>query len=324
MSTPASQALSGASTAPAAASPAPAPTSGTVQPPPAGDVAPNAQPSANAAFYDPWLPASEPTAKEAREWLGAKGFKDPVALVSSYRETERTANELRAAANLKGYPTDKVNADGTITKADDNAMKAWRASMGVPATPTEYKLEVPTNAPFPEFTGYLSEVLHEAGVPAAMAPKLAAGYERAVARLEAEIRAKEDAQSAAQLKQLEQEWGANYQERVALGARGKAWLAKEVGGLNEIQLRTLENVLGTPKFMTAMWKLAAGNKEMTFAGAAGGGAPGFDGGGEALQAEYAQLQADRAAGKIPTEVYRKREAELSNRIAAGFAPIAQT
>jgi len=266
------------------------------------------------------LPATEPTAKEAREWLGAKGFKDPVSLVTSYRETERTANELRAAANLKGYPTDKVNPDGTVVKADENAMKAWRASMGVPAQPADYKLEAPANSPYPQFTGYLSEVLHEVGVPAAMAPKLAAGYEKAVARLEAELRAQEDAQSTAALEQLKQEWGANYQERVALGARGKAWLANQVGGLNDVQLRTLEAVLGTPKFMTAMWKLAAGNAELKFAGNDGGGAPSFAGGGEALQAEYQQLQADRAAGKISTDEYRKREPELAARIAAGFAP----
>jgi hypothetical protein len=271
-------------------------------------------------FFDSWLPAAAPEAKEARDWLANKNFADPATLVKSYRETEREAATLRAAANLKAYPADKVDpTTGSVTKADPTQVAAWRTSMGVPATPAEYKLEIPANAPYPQFTGYLSEILHEAGVPAAMAPKLAAGYEAAVAKLETELRAKEDTESAAALKSLETEWGANYQERVSLASRGKEWLSREVGGLNDVQMRTLESVLGTPKFMAAMWKIGAGNREIPFPGQDGGGARPFQGGASQAQADYSQLQADRAAGKISTEEYRKREQELANVIASGFA-----
>jgi peptidoglycan hydrolase-like protein with peptidoglycan-binding domain len=289
---------------------------------PATPAAPTAPSTPNQSFFNDWFKPEAPDAKDLSGWLTNKNFSDPATLVKSYRGLETEAASLRTAANLKAYPADKTNPDGTVTKADENAVKAWRTSMGVPESADKYEIAPPKDSPYPQFTNYLKDVLHEAGVPAAMAPALAKGYEAAVVRLETELRAKEDSASAAALKNLEMEWGSNYKERVALGQRGKEWLAKEVGGLNEIQLRTLESVLGTPKFMTAMWKFGAGNTEASFAGGDGGRA--FEGGASAAQAEWDQIMADRSAGKIsnlqwsdPKEVAR-RDA-LVERIANGHA-----
>lgn len=289
MSTPAAQVLSGTtgSTETAAASTTATTTSA---------VSTGTTTAANQPFFDSWLPATVPENKDTRDWLANKNFADPATLVKSYRAIETEASSLRTAANLKAYPADKVNADGTVVKADENAVKAWRTSMGVPETADKYEIAPPKDSPYPQFTNYLKDVLHEAGAPPAMAKVLAAGYEKAVVRLETELRAAEDTASATALKNLESEWGSNYKERVALGARGKEWLAKEVGGLNGIQMRTLESVLGTAKFMTAMWKFGAGNTEARFAG--GGGTPQFEGGASAAQAEWDQIMADRSAGKI--------------------------
>ncbi len=305
MSTPASQALNDATTQTTTT------TQGTTT-----------QAANQPTFYKDWIKPDAPDAKELTDFLGNKKFADPATLVKSYREMEREASSLRTAVNVKAYPTDTKNADGTIKKADENAVKAWNAAMGVPATPADYKLEVPVNAPYPQFTGYLSEVLHSAGVPVAMAPKLAAGYEAAVVKMETELRAAEDAKSATDLKQLESEWGSNYQERVALASRGKEWLAKEVGGLNDIQMRSMETLLGTAKFMSVMCKFGAGNKEPSFAG--GGEGKSFAGGASAAQAEYDQIIADRTAGKVSNYQWSSQEmqskiAGLVERIAAGNA-----
>lgn len=328
MSTPAAAALNnagagggagaGAGGAPAGANPVAPGAGGGGAGPAGGGAGPG---GANQPFFNDWIKPDAPEGKDVRDWLTNKNFADPATLVTAYRNTEREAAQLRTAANLKAYPADKVDpVTGAITKADQNQVTAWRTAMGVPATAADYKIPVPANSPYPQFTGYLSDVLHEAGVPAAMAPKLAAGYEAAVTRLETELRAAEDTASAAALKTLEAEWGANYKERVSLAGRGKEWLAKEVGGLNDVQMRTLEAVLGTSKFMSAMWKFGAGNKEAGFPGGDGGGGGGaFEGGAAQAQADYAQLQADRSAGKIDTDTYRKRERELAEVIAGGFA-----
>jgi hypothetical protein len=316
MSTPAAQVLSGGAAPAGGGAPG-----GQGAAPPAGGGAGGSAPAGGApaaAFYETWLPANDANVKDAREWLSTKNFKDPVAFVQSARETERTAHELRAAAALKGYPSDKTNPDGTVVKADENARKAWNAAMGVPATADEYGLKPPEGDPYPQFTGYMAQLLHNAGVPPAMAKLLYDGYNAANVKLLTELRAAEDATSAAAVKNLETEWGANFRERVALGARGKEFLSKEVGGISDEQWRSMEGLFGTAKMMSLMWKIGAGNGEAKFP--SGGGQPAFEGGVDAAKAAYAQLQADRAAGKISTEEYRKREPELAAAIAGGFAP----
>lgn len=332
MSTPAAAALSGGGAAAGAGAGADGPAGGAAAVPggqggggagPAGGGA--GAGAANQPFFNDWFKADAPDAKDTTAWLANKNFADPATLVKSYRGLETEAASLRTAAQLKGYPADKIDpATGAVTKADENAVKAWRTAMGVPEAADKYEIAPPKDSPYPQFTSYLKDVLHEAGVPAAMAPRLAAGYEAAVVRLETELRATEDAASTTALKNLESEWGSNYKERIAMGSRGKEWLAKEVGGLNDIQMRTLESVLGTAKFMTAMWKIGAGNREASFPGNDGGGGGQFQGEAAAAQAEYDQLMADRSAGKINDAQWRatgqKRERELADIIAGGFAP----
>jgi hypothetical protein len=279
------------------------------------------QPAANEGFWKDW---NAPEQKETRDWISNKRYADPFVLAKTAQGLEKEAAALRTAVNVKGYPEERVDPKtNAVIKPDENAVKAWRTAMGVPETADKYDIKPPDGSPYPQFTNYLKEVLHQAGAPPGMAKVLANGYEAAVSKLETELRTAEDAKSAADLKQLEQEWGSNYKERIALGARGKEWLAKEVGGLSDMQLRTMESVLGTSKFMSLMWKFGEGNKEPSFA-ASGGQGKGFEGGASAAQAEWDQLYADRTAGKITDYQWRAPEFQaklnaLVERIAAGNA-----
>src|SRR6185312_1974483 len=222
MSTPASQALADASGA--------APTAGATG---ASGTAPAPAPGAGEPkFWNSW---NLPDQKETRDWIANKNYDTPFTLAKTAQQLEREAATLRAG---KGYPV--PGADGKI---DPNADKAWRALTGVPETPDKYDIPLPQNNPYPQFKTFMAEELHKAGVPAAMAPALAKGYETAVARMETQLRAEEDSKSQVALKELENAWGANYKERLAYAARGKEWLSKEAGGLNDVQLRVLESVL---------------------------------------------------------------------------------
>lgn len=286
---------------------------------PAGG-SPGASPTAaNDGFWKDW---TAPEQKETRDWIANKNYADPFTLAKTAQGLEKEAANLRSAVSLKAYPADKVNPDGTVVKADENAVKAWRTTMGVPETADKYEIAVPSTNPYPQFAQYMKEGMLEANVPAAMAPRLAQVYEAAVAKMETELRKAEDTQSALKLTELQHAWGPQYQERVALAGRGKEWLAKEVGGLNDMQLRSLEAILGTDKFMTAMWKFGAGNKEPGFAGAAGNPST-FGTTASAAQAELDQMTADRSAGKISDfqwkAKYEQRSVELMNMIAAGRA-----
>lgn len=296
MSTPASQALSGT---PATA----------------------AAPGANQPFFDSWLPSTDAAVKEDRDWIANKNFPDPRAFVKSARELEGTVAGLRSAAALKGYPTDTVNTDGTVVKADQNAVKAWRTAVGVPETPDKYDLKLPSTNPYPQFVTYLQSAMHEAGVPAAMAPTLAKGYEAAVQKLEAEVRVQEELTSKQALLELERTWGKDYQERAGLAARGWDWLAKQAG-LTDAHKRAMESILGTDKFMTTLWQFGANNKEGSFAGGPGtANVGGFQGGPSAAQAKYDDIQRRRASGEIKDHewksTYEQQSVDLINEIVKG-------
>lgn len=317
MSTPAAQVLNDANSGGNSGAPAGGvPTGGASAPAGAGGAAaPNA--ANQTQFWNSW---DKPEQKDTRDWVANKNYADPFTLAKTAQGLEREAATLRAT---KGYPTDVTNPDGSVTKADENARKAWNAAVGVPETADKYDIPLPAGNPYPQFKTYMAEAFHQAGVPAAMATSLAKGYESAVAKMETQMREQENTQSQQQLAELERTWGAQYQERIALAGRGKEWLSKEVGGLNELQMRALESVLTTPKFMAAMWKIGAGNKEAGFAGGDGGGA--FTGGASEAQARLDQITSDRASGKINDHQWRttfeKEVMSLRDRIVSGMAPL---
>ena len=318
MSTPAAQVLS------SAASAASSPVAGGGGSPPTAPL-PAAAPAtpaagAGAAANEPfWKSWAAPEQKDVREWAQNKAYADPFTLAKSARELEQQSASLRAQASLKGYPADKVNADGTVTKADENAVKAWRELHGVPETPDKYDLPTPENNPYPQFTSAMAAEFHRLGVPPALATEIARANNQVYAKLEAQIREQENQRSEAALLELKQAWGPHYNERVNLAQRGRDWLAKEVGGLSDTQLRQMESLLGTDKFLTAFYKFGEGNRESVFAGDSGN-PKGFVGGAAKAQADLDQLIADRGAGKISTEEFRTKSSQYMDIIANGRAP----
>jgi hypothetical protein len=315
MSTPASAVLNGnagaanSTTAPGGSSvPGGAPTQG------GGTAGPG-----TTSFFSTW---DKPEQKDVKDWVANKNYADPFVLAKSARELESNLNTLRTQASLKSYPADKIDpTTGAVTPADANARKAWNLTMGVPETADKYDIPLPADNPYPEFKTMMADEFHKAGVPGAMATVLAKGYESALVKMEELLKDRENAQSQAALLELERDWGGNFKERVALAARGKEWLSKEVGGLSDMQMRTMETVLGTAKFMSAMWKIGAGNGEARFAG--GDGKPAtFGNSAQAAQAELDMIMADRSGGKISDFQWRekasKRVEELRDIIVAGM------
>lgn len=313
MSTPASQALSSAGGAAPAGGSTP-PAGAGAAPAGGGGAAPGTQ-AVPAGFWDGW---TAPEQKEVRDWAANKRYETPFVLAKTAHQLEREAATLRAG---KGYPVETTKADGTLAPPEPQSIAAWNALTGVPESADKYDIPLPADNPYPQFKTFMAEEMFAAHVPAAMATRLAAGYERAVQKMEASIKTEEDRVSAAALAELQNTWGANFKERMAFAARGSAWLAKESGGLSDLQLRVLENVLGTPKYLTMMWKLGAANGEARFAG--GDNPAAFVAAAAAAQAEYDRIQAQRSEGKISDyewrTTYEKKYLELRDIIVAGMA-----
>lgn len=291
-----------------------APVSAPVAPP----VAAPSAPAANETFYSSW---NNPDQKAVRDVIGNKNFADPFALAKSYVELEGQVGTLRTQANLKSYPADKVNPDGTVIKAEDNARKAWNLTMGVPETADKYELPIATenNPVATQFKTLISEAFLKNGVPPAMASSIANDYATIERTLMAQIQAQEKTTSEQQLLELQRAWGPNYQERIELSKRGEAYLAKEMGGMTDAQKRSIESALGTDKWMTMLWKIAAGNKEPGFAGGSGNPST-FGNSASAAQVELDSISAQRTAGTMSQDAFRKRADELIPMITAGMAP----
>jgi hypothetical protein len=287
---------------------------------PAGAAAPSG--GAVTHFWDGWLPQTEtkPEVVEARTWIAAKNYQDPLTFVKSARDWETQAATLRAG---KGYPVAKANPDGTPGKIDDNQWKAWNLAVGVPESADKY--EVPSDPTFPNYSTYMKQAFLKAGVPAEMAKTIGREHEAAIARVIAEAKAQEDSQSQLALMELKQSWGTNAVERLSIADRGRRWMADKLGGVTEEQWRGFEALFGTAKTLTMLYEFAAGNREVQ---GAGGGAPPALGAGSAAEA---QAELDRInhlrmtdaksaeAQWNPTE-YAKRTDPLMQRIVAGMTP----
>lgn len=285
----------------------------------AGAAGGQGQQGAPSGFWDEW---KAPEQKDVREWAANKRYADPFTLARSARELEQQVGTLRATR--PGYPTPETTADGKPTPAYEQAMKAWRMTTGVPESADKYQLPTIENNPYPQFGKYVTEMFHEAGVPAGLATQIFNGWEKVVQKLETEQRAAEDVRSQAAVLELQQEWGPNFQERAALAKRGWDFISSQVGGIEPDKMRLLEHALGSAAFMKVGWQVGAGNGEARYAGG-NQGASAMQGGVSQAQARFAQLQADRGSGKISDHEWRALQPEIDSlvkQIAEGNAPAA--
>jgi hypothetical protein len=130
-----------------------------------------------------------------QEWLASKGFKDPDALIASYRNAEKQIRE-----------SGKVKVPGADAKPEEIA--AFREAMGIPKDVEGYTVEMPAGAEQFEIDtailGPLKEAALEHNVTPAAFKALADKFlEAAVEDAKAEV-TRTDTEAADKLK----EWGA--------------------------------------------------------------------------------------------------------------------
>ena len=206
-STSAAMAATSTPAAPAATGGAPAPTTETVNPG-----------SWMAGFND-----------DLKGYVGNKGFKDPAAIVESYRNLEK----------LQGVPQDRLLKLPESFYDDKGALTAdGRAifeRMGAPKDPKDYGIEVPKEGgDAVRLEGFL-KAAHEMGLTKAQAQKLAAtdgAYIQSVmeAQKAQAVQAFNDQQKA-----LQAEWGAAYDSNrniAADAARRMGMDAKKIDALS--------------------------------------------------------------------------------------------
>ncbi len=235
------------------------------------------------------------------EWGSTKGYQsadlqriaaDPQGykLLTSYREAEKHLGTLQGADKLV------LPKEG----ADAAAWDAVYTKLGKPATPDQYKIEIPQGGD----SGFALEAgkwFHEAGMNQKQADILAKqwnGYAQAFAEKE---NARVATEAAEQVTAVTKEWGANAKLNGELATRGVNLMGKELG-LSADRINEIKNgdkvTLSAGEFLKLSRLMGDLGKTTgdTFEGADTGGG---GGGGAGMSPEQAQsrlnlLQNDRA------------------------------
>jgi len=200
--------------------------------------------------------------EDLREWAQTKGWRDPLAAVESNYHLEKLIGLSKAGRTLVVPFEDAPPAE----------VRAFRARLGVPDTPEGYQLPVPPGAPA-EFARTASTWLHEAGVPAKAAAQLAARWNEHAATAHAQAEQHYAAESAAQLRAIQAEWGSDYERNLEVARRAALhFLPAADAAAREQQLGKLERALGAAAFLRFMHGVGSGLGEhaMVSSGSPGG------------------------------------------------------
>ncbi len=209
--------------------------------------------------------AGQGGAVERIEWLGdapdelhefakANGYKSVADALTNTRELQKYLGADKAGRGIV-VPKDEADAEG------------WGqvyAKLGRPETPEGYGLDKLEGAD-PAFAGEAAKAMHELGLSASQATKLAEWWgKQSTASVEAS-QAKFLETAAADMTKLEQEWGKAAEQNKAVAARG----AKALGFTRE-ELDQIERAVGTRALMERFLSVGAKLGEDAMPG--GGGA----------------------------------------------------
>lgn len=212
---------------------------------------------------NPSNPATSPSPSDSPNpapWYGethkplieAKGWKSPDDVITSYTNLEKLLGADRAGRTVV-LPKDEN---------DTEALKVFRAKIGVPERPEDYELPMPTDDSG-EFAKAAAKWAHEAGLPKAAAQKFVGNLNSWFEELLKNEQAEAAANSQRELDALKLEWGADYDKRAELARRGARTIGAKAG-LNNDDIEVLEHALGTGKMLRLFAALGATGAEHQF------------------------------------------------------------
>jgi hypothetical protein len=210
----------------------------------------------------------------SRDWVKSKGFKDPDAMVSSYRELE---HQLRNGEKL------------VLPKEGDSAetVEAFHKAIGRPDAADKYDLKLGEGEEVNEdLAKVMREAAFKAGVPASMFAAMAEPFNAYMRDVLQQHETAQVQQRDAGVAEYRSEVGDKFNTHIAAG--NKAMRMLELSGED---IAGIEQGLGTKKTLALFAKLGMGMSEDILLDA--GGRPKFS-----MSKEEAQAELDRV-GKEP-------------------------
>ncbi len=248
-----------AAAAPAAAAP---PTTPPVEPP---------SPSPQGATPEPsgkWYEQFEDA--DLRGYIENKAWQTPKELAEGYRNLEKLLG-----ANRLPMPKDEADKEG------------WERvynNLGRPNKADDYKLPVPEGSD-PAFAQGAQAMFHELGLNTRQAQALAEWFNGESQQAAAAQAQAQEARAAQELGGVKSEWGAAWEENVALGQRA----VREFGLAPHLD--KLESAIGAAELMKLAARIGRGLTEHTFE--SGKDTQGFGMTPTAAQARITALKSDR-------------------------------
>jgi hypothetical protein len=227
----AAQALAGgAAAAPAAAAPAgtgaaPGTAPGLATAPATGSMAP----STSAPVQSDWTTGFN---DDLKGYVQTKGFRDPVAVLDSYRNMEK----------LMGVPSERLIK--LPNKEDDPSWSEVYDRLGRPRDPKEYKIDVPKEIGDDKFADWAKSTFHELGISKSAGEKLAAKWTEYAIGNQKSKTADYTAKVEQENQGLKKEWGMAYDKHVSL--------AQQAAKAFKIDGPTIEKLEGAMGFAGVM------------------------------------------------------------------------
>lgn len=257
-------ALAGAPAAQNTANPNPIGVSATGTPPPAAPAA-----ASGGATPPDWMSGFN---DDLKGYVQNKGFKDPSAVLESYRNLEKHL----------GAPKERILQ--LPEKSDDPAWNDIYGKLGRPEKADDYKIEIPQGHGDEKFAAWAKGTFHELGLSAKQAETLAQKWNGYVAEgLKGQVEAQQ-AEADRQDKALQQKWGAAYEQNIGVAREAMAKF-----GVDTAKIDQLESALGYAGVIELLYTIGAATGEHSFVGGNNGGG----GANRAMTPQQAKAEYDR-------------------------------
>jgi len=250
MSTPATPAVPATSTSPAApAMPASTSASMSASPPAAAPVTANTSAAAPASTPN-WTDGFN---EDLKGYVGNKGFKDPGALADAYRNLEK----------LQGVPQDRLMKLPESFYDDKGALtaegRAIYERLGAPKDAKEYGIDAPAQGGDAKRLENFLKNAHEMGLTKAQAQRLAAADGEYASQLATTAQEQAAGAFRDQVKSLEKEWGAAYENNRTIAADAARRM-----GMDAKKIDALSSALGHAETMKLLASIGKSVGESAF------------------------------------------------------------
>lgn len=218
--------------------------------------APGAAAAAPAAASDWTAGLSE----DLRGYVMNKGFKEPGAVVDSYRNFEK----------LMGVPQDRILK--LPEKADD--VDSWNQiydKLGRPQKPEEYQIPTPANGR-KDFTEWAQKTFHKHGLSRTQAEKVVADWNEYVGGVQTAEVQQHNTNVEAQEMELKKSWGAAYEQNINVAKQ-----AVREFGLDAATIDKLEDAMGYAGVIKFMQSIGSKIGEDSFVSSGSGSRSNFSG-----------------------------------------------